>query len=657
MTLTLITVNFNGSEDTIRLLRSLERQTNTAFDVIVVDNDSRAEERHAIGEYATSSPLSLDVVYAQQNSGFAGGNAVGIRKALAQGADWVMLINNDTTVEPDFIAEIMRQLPDTPALVGIPLDEGDRVVGAGRVQWLASTLPHVRTVDAAATDTYAIGAGLVIHRDVIERIGMLDNAYFLYFEDADYSVRARRAGVPVLFLTTPAIRHAVSGSTKSLGSPLLLRYHMRNAIRFNRLHAPVWARLLVPMWLLWVVTKQCIKLIGGRARAQSLALLAGVRDGLLNRTGPIDTRPRIAFECESLEDTSWGTAREVRGLLNALVALPEVRERYTIVAYFKSHIPDEPWLHYPNVRAVLVKPFRFLPSSFSLYFYVFFPIRVWFDRPAVTYIANYMLPLIFRGRSIVMLTEDIWSEMHGSALPFKYRLAYRIFATWAAARATRIMAISHTSGLRVAELFGISPARIAVNELAVSPPIQVAPRAGTYMLYVAQGLPRRHLRETIMAFAEMAVRHPELTLFAIGPDKYSPPIIDSLMRSTNVTLGREAVVWVTRVSDEELASAYAGARAFVYVSDVEAFGLPPIEALSYGVPSVLLDRPVHREIFGDNAFYATDTEIPTLAAVFERALFDTTRRSHIIAAADSVLSRYTWEGHAQRMLSTIKQIT
>jgi GT2 family glycosyltransferase len=656
MTLTIITVNFNSTRETIRLLESLRAQQTQEFDIIVVDNDSEPEEREQLGMYAASYIGALDVIYSSRNLGFSGGNNLGIRKALAQGAEWILLINNDATVSPQFISDVRAQLPNTPSLVGVPIHEGERIAYAGHVAWCAPTLPHVYQITHDPTTTYIIGAGLFIHRAVIERIGFLDESYFLYFEDADFSLRARRAGIPIQHLLSPVISHQVSTSTKTLGSPLLLRYHIRNSIRFNRAHAPIHWRLALPFVLIWTALKQIVKLALGRSTAQSWALLAGIRDGLLGRSGRIRTLPTIAVECESLEGASWGVARQIRGFLTAFTQLPEVRNRYEIIAYFKSYIPDESWLQHTNVHPIVIRPFRWLPDSFSLYFYIFFPIRAWIDRPAVTFISNYMLPIIFFGRTIVMLTEDVWYEMRGKDLPLKYRVAYRIFSAWAARRATRIMAITHASARRVADLFGIASPRLVVNELAVEPARTVSPRAGSYVLYVGQGLPRRHLRETIQAFALIAPQHPHLTLYAIGPDKYRPPCIKNLVDEVNAILHRTAVIWAERVTDDELASAYAGARLLIYVSDMEAFGLPPLEALSYRVPSVVMDAPVHRELLGEHAFYTASAVPSDLARVIEQGLTDETHRAKIVHAAKTIVSRYTWNEHALRMLRIVEDI-
>ena len=140
--LTLITVNYNNAQGTIGLLRSLQNQTDPEFDIIVVDNDSTPDDRALLGGYAGSSPLNLDVIYSETNRGFAGGNNLAIRKALAQPAEWFVLINNDTTVGPDFIASLRGKLPAEGALVGIPLSDGERTAYAGRISWLRPTLSH-----------------------------------------------------------------------------------------------------------------------------------------------------------------------------------------------------------------------------------------------------------------------------------------------------------------------------------------------------------------------------------------------------------------------------------------------------------------------------------------------------------------------------------
>lgn len=292
--ISLITVNFNNAQSTIALLRSLESQTDKHFDVFVVDNASDAADRGQLGEYAAMSPLTLELLMSRENKGFSGGNNLAIRKALEQGSEWLVLINNDTTVSEDFIAQLRPQLDRGSAVIGIPLREGPRIAYAGIVRWLKPTLPHV--YDASERDTlmehkkllYAIGAGAAIHRNVFPKIGFLDERYFLYFEDADFSDRAHRAGIPVRFVDAPVITHAVSQSTSSLGSPLLLRYHARNALLFNALHGPWLVRSILPLAAVYGIFFQLIKmLLLPSRRAVSRAIRDGIIDFYAKRFGKI----------------------------------------------------------------------------------------------------------------------------------------------------------------------------------------------------------------------------------------------------------------------------------------------------------------------------------------------------------------------------------
>lgn len=654
--ISIVTINFNAANVTLRLIRSLSLQSDLDFQLYIIDNDSEGSDRKALRKAISDCPVAIELIESDINGGFSAGNNLGIRRAMDNGAQWIVLLNNDAVVSRDFIKCLREQLPSDPGIIGLPVQERERIARCGKVTWSAFTSPHVYAPSPTPTQAYAIGAALVVHRDVFSRIGFLDESYFLYFEDVEFSMRARSHAIPISFVSSPIVFHEPQTSTSTMGHALLLRYHIRNAIRFHRAYAPILQLLRSSIVLAIFACKQLGKLLINRSPLEATSLLKGIVDGLLSRTGMISNRPIIAFECESLEDTSWGTARQLRGLLTEFVKLPEVRAKYEVRAYFKRSVPDEPWLKHTHVRAIVVSPARWLSSSFSIYFYVMFPIRCWFDRPQVAYIANYMLPVIFIGKSIVMLTEDVWYEMKGSFLPFRYRIAYRIFSTWAAYHATKLMAITHASAHRIRELFAIDPDRIFVNELAVSEPIEAKPIASNYIVYIGQGLPRRHLRETLLAFEYLAPLHPGLSLRIVGPDKYQPHIVADLVDKINTTLHRKAVHWVERVNDAELRREFAGARLLIYVSDMEAFGLPPLEALTYGVPSVLLDAPVHREVFNDAAFYTSSASLHDITNAIQRGLTDAAHRDYIQHHAERITSRYTWNQHAKRMLAGIESI-
>ena len=296
MKLTIITINYNSSESTIKLLKSLENQSDQDFKIIVIDNASEEADFKnlkvaTMGIFvATKMPIVIKNI---ENLGFSGGNNVGIRQALDPstrlrqeiGADWVLLLNNDTWLKNDFISHIKAVLGHCKGLVGLPLVESDKVTHCGQIQWLKPTLRHVYDMCKTELYTYVIGGAMLIHRSVFDKIGLLDEKYFLYFEDADFSIRARKAGIPITILENPKVHHSVQESTKKLGSSTLLYYHYRNALYFNSKNGPWYIKILNWFWRQWIVKKQLFKIIFNINRKQSKAILEGAYDYYTKKFG------------------------------------------------------------------------------------------------------------------------------------------------------------------------------------------------------------------------------------------------------------------------------------------------------------------------------------------------------------------------------------
>lgn len=291
MKLFLVTVNYNGATKTLRLLESLRIQTDNAFEILIVDNASESQDLKVLDEGLMGLPPTFRLIKNKENLGFSGGNNIGIRISLERGADWVLLINNDTTVAKDFIASLKKHLAAVHSpLIGIPLQEApDRVAYAGLVAWLAPTLEHAyRMEDVVDQRFYAIGGGVAMHREIIEAVGYWDERYFLYFEDADFSERVHHKGYDISIATNLRITHETSSTTKRLGSPLLLRYHFRNAHMFTAYHGPLWAKILLPGWSLFVILKQIVKLaVRPRFSAEAKAIIAGISDFYRGRFGKV----------------------------------------------------------------------------------------------------------------------------------------------------------------------------------------------------------------------------------------------------------------------------------------------------------------------------------------------------------------------------------
>jgi GT2 family glycosyltransferase len=205
---TVIIVNWNGKAVTLDCLASLQQVRYPAMHVSVVDNGSSDGSVEAIrGQFPAVEVLALG-----QNRRFAGGNNAGIQKALDAGADFVLLLNNDTVVDPDFVTALVGRFQQekrcgmvvpkiyyhqTPDLLWY---------AGGEISFWTGTMRHrgIREVDRGQYDSavetgYATGCCILTSREVISRTGVLDESFFIYGEDADWSMRIRRAGYRILY--------------------------------------------------------------------------------------------------------------------------------------------------------------------------------------------------------------------------------------------------------------------------------------------------------------------------------------------------------------------------------------------------------------------------------------------------------------------------
>jgi GT2 family glycosyltransferase len=249
-TWTIVVLSWNGREDTLACLRSLQRIERPDVSVVCVDNGSSDGSVEAVREQFPE----VELIENGRNLGYAGGNNVGIRRALEAGADWVVLLNNDATLAPDAIDAFERAAAEHPRaglLSGKVLfkQPPDRIWFAGQrfnalLGYSGRPRGYGRTdgpeYDQVAPTERAAGALMAVSRTAIEATGLLDEDLFAYIEDVDWSLRVRAAGFEVLFVPGARAWHAVGGSTGGeYGSTQTLYYGVRNTVVVCERHRPL----------------------------------------------------------------------------------------------------------------------------------------------------------------------------------------------------------------------------------------------------------------------------------------------------------------------------------------------------------------------------------------------------------------------------------
>lgn len=206
----IIILNYNGKDVLKNCLASVFKLDFPNLEVVVVDNNSTDGSL----EFAKANFSKAIFIKNEENLGYAAGNNVGIRFALERLADYVLLLNNDTEVEKDFLAHLVavaEKEKKSGLLSPVIFNGRDKTVwfSGGTVNWLRMKAKHnqkIRTEDYYATG-FVSGCALLVKAAVFKAIGLLDEDYFLYWEDVDFSVRARRAGFENLVVAKSWVDH------------------------------------------------------------------------------------------------------------------------------------------------------------------------------------------------------------------------------------------------------------------------------------------------------------------------------------------------------------------------------------------------------------------------------------------------------------------
>jgi len=261
-----VVLNWNGWRDTLACITSLQRLSYPNFGLIIVDNGSTDGSQSHI---ETHMP-GLKVLQTGANLGFGGGCNAGIRQALEQGADYIWLINSDTTVDANALTELVR-VADMQVLVGAVgsvlyeagLPDQIQLWGGGRVDlWLGLSRHQV----SPAPLDFVSGASMLLRREAIEQAGMFDaNTFFMYWEDSDLGFRLRQAGWQLAVAERSYVWHKLSASLGQ-GSRQLDAYFTQSGVRFLRRYSPA-PVVSVLMMVGRMIIKRLVTAEFGRAKS------------------------------------------------------------------------------------------------------------------------------------------------------------------------------------------------------------------------------------------------------------------------------------------------------------------------------------------------------------------------------------------------------
>lgn len=262
-----ITINFNTEKETHEWLASMQQAVHNDYNLQIVIIDNASEIPFVLEE--SEKKENVHVICNEENTGFTGGNNRGINYALKHNADYVMIINNDTIVDSHLIVKLLDVLESnektgavSPKIYFARGNEfhKDRYEKneLGKVFWYAGGFTDWKNVmsvhrgvdevdhgqyEVVEPVTFASGCCMLLKRSVLERVGLFDDKYFLYFEDADLNERIQLAGYNIVYVPSAVVWHKNAASSGGSGNTLQDYFMTRNRMLFGMRYAPIKTKL------------------------------------------------------------------------------------------------------------------------------------------------------------------------------------------------------------------------------------------------------------------------------------------------------------------------------------------------------------------------------------------------------------------------------
>jgi GT2 family glycosyltransferase len=212
-----IVLNFNGDETLVDCLSSIYQSDYLNFEVVLVDNNSED------GSFEKARRLFSRAHFIKNtsNAGFSKGNNIGIRYALEKFADYILVLNNDTLVEKTALSILIKEMEKNPKIgISSPLifsANDDVWFAGGSIDWFRMKTYHQNYLKCPTpyATQYISGCAMLIKKEVFKKIGLFDERFFLYYEDADFSVRAKKAGFELFIIPSAHIWHLEQSNSKN----------------------------------------------------------------------------------------------------------------------------------------------------------------------------------------------------------------------------------------------------------------------------------------------------------------------------------------------------------------------------------------------------------------------------------------------------------
>lgn len=284
----IILLNYNSADDTIECIESIrENETKLNYEIVVVDNKSQDNSIQKLEKIN-----NIKLIKSDENNGFASGNNIGIKYAIENGAQYILLLNNDTIIEKNAISILEEQLNNHNELgiIGsrIMYYDNKELINycGGEIDWLKATSIHNNykqkfnnNMEKFFYTNFITGCCMLIKKEVFEKVGYLPEEYFMYYEDVDFCVRVKEAGYKLGIDTSSVIYHKVSASSGGEESAFSVEWGTRNRFIFMNKYKKYTNGIITIIYFYLTRYRMIVKYFIKGKIENSKAVLEGMKKG------------------------------------------------------------------------------------------------------------------------------------------------------------------------------------------------------------------------------------------------------------------------------------------------------------------------------------------------------------------------------------------
>lgn len=282
--ISVITLNYNQTEATCAFLESTRNLSYPSYEILVCDMASASDPTEMIekGQYPHTRLLKC-----RKNLGFAGGNNWGMRQARGE---YLFIVNNDTEVTPDILQKLLAPFQEDPA-IGVTCPKIKYYALPNTIQYagfnpMNNYTGRTKSIGLMEEDqgqhnrsritSGAHGCAMMVKREIVERVGMFAEKFFLYYEEWDWSARIQKANYKIWYTADAVIYHKES-LTVGKSNPIKVYYHTRNRILYMRRNSNFFQfTIFVIMFTIFVVPKTLLVYFARKEYAQLRYFLKGI---------------------------------------------------------------------------------------------------------------------------------------------------------------------------------------------------------------------------------------------------------------------------------------------------------------------------------------------------------------------------------------------